>query len=319
MNSERSIGAKHRLLIVLALVAPLAYVVLAFLTDARRLGDALRTMGLLGCVMILMLSLVNYLVRFQRWQMYLAIFGRRLPSLVHLLYYLSGFAFTVSPGKIGEAVRSVYLRAHDVPYSQSMAALFVERLLDVLAMVLLASMIVLNHRSYRPLIIGVLSITLIALLLVSRPWLPRVLDAIAGRRTGRINKLLSAFAELLRASSRLLQWQPLAIGLLLALIAWGAEGLGFGLICSGLALNVNLTLAIGTYAIAVLAGSAAFFLPAGIGGAEAVMAALLFEQGAPIRVALIATLLCRLATLWFAVLLGLVATSAIEIRHRAER
>jgi hypothetical protein len=30
-------------------------------------------------------------------------------------------------------------------------------------------------------------------------------------------------------------------------------------------------------------------------------------------------LLCRLATLWFAVLLGLVATAAIEIRHRAER
>ena len=57
------------------------------------------------------------------------------------LYYLSGFAFTVSPAKAGEAVRSLYLRSYGVTYSQSIAALFVERLQDLLAMVLLASLI----------------------------------------------------------------------------------------------------------------------------------------------------------------------------------
>jgi len=297
----------------------MAYIAVALLTDARRLEEALRTMGWIGCGTVLALSLANYLGRFQRWQMYLAIFGRRLPSSLHFLYYLSGFAFTVSPGKVGEAMRSVYLREHEVPYSQSMAALFVERLVDVLAMVLLASMIVLSHRPYRPLILGVLSIALIALLAVSRPSLPRMLDTIGGRRTGRLGQVLAAFAELLRASSRLLRWRPLTVGLLLALVSWGAEGLGFGLICDGLALDVDTALAIGVYSMAVLAGSAAFFLPAGIGGAEAVMTSLLVEQGAPVRVALVAVLLCRLATLWFAVLLGLVATALIEIRHRAER
>jgi glycosyltransferase 2 family protein len=306
-------------LIALALTAPLAYVAVALLTDAKRLGDALRTMGWAGCTIVLALSFVNYLLRFQRWKLYLAIFGRRPPSLLHLLYYLSGFAFTVSPGKAGEAVRSVYLRAHDVPYAQSMAALFVERLLDVLAMVLLASMLVLSHPPYRPLILGVLSMTLIVLLVVSRQSSPRLLDAIVAHRSGRIGQLLRAFAELLRASSRLLHWQPLLIGLLLGLISWGAEGLGFGLICSGLSIEIDKTLAMGIYAVALLAGSAAFFLPAGIGGAEAVMTSLLVEQGAPVRVALIATVLCRLATLWFAVLLGLIATSMIEIRHRTER
>jgi uncharacterized membrane protein YbhN (UPF0104 family) len=43
---------------------------------------------------------------------------------------------------------------------------------------------------------------------------------------------------------------------------------------------------------------------------EIVMTSLLIAQNASLQTALIATLLCRIATLWFAVLLG-IATSAI--------
>jgi uncharacterized membrane protein YbhN (UPF0104 family) len=70
----------------------------------------------------------------------------------------------------------------------------------------------------------------------------------------------------------------------------------------------------GIYALASLAGSAAFFLPAGIGGMEIVMTTLLVAHGAPLRTAVIATLLCRIATLWFAVLIGVAASAAIEMQ-----
>jgi uncharacterized membrane protein YbhN (UPF0104 family) len=46
------------------------------------------------------------------------------------------------------------------------------------------------------------------------------------------------------------------------------------------------------------------------------MTTLLVEQGAPLPTAIIATLLCRLATLWFAVILGVAAASAVELTHR---
>jgi hypothetical protein len=49
------------------------------------------------------------------------------------------------------------------------------------------------------------------------------------------------------------------------------------------------------------------------------MTALLVEQGAATRTAVIATLLCRLATLWFAVLIGVVAATAIELRGHYKR
>ena len=69
--------------------------------------------------------------------------------------------------------------------------------------------------------------------------------------------------------------------------------------------------------MATLTGVAAIVLPAGIGGTEAVMTTLLVSRGASVADALIATLLCRLATLWFAVIIGLAATAILELLRLA--
>ena len=318
-NSQRWTSGKRRTLIVSGLLAALAYVAAGLLTDAGRLGDALRQLGWGGCAAVLGLSLVNYLLRFVRWQHYLVKLGRSLPAGRHLAVYLSGFAFTVSPAKAGEAVRSLYLRDHGVTYSESIAALFVERLLDLLAIVLLASMIVLDHAAYRSLLIAAVALLAVLLFGVCRPVTLKWVERLALRFHGRAASLLGAFANVLRSSRRLLHLKPLLYGIAIGLIAWAAEGLGFRFICLVLHIDGSITTFIGIYALAVLAGSAAFFLPAGIGGMEIVMTTLLIEQGATLRVAIIATLLCRLATLWFAVILGAGAAAAIEVSDRPLR
>jgi len=63
----------------------------------------------------------------------------------------------------------------------------------------------------------------------------------------------------------------------------------------------------------MLAGAISF-LPGGVGGAEAVMAAMLVAAGAPEAKAVAATVIIRLATLWFAVAIG-VLTMALERRR----
>ena len=77
-----------------------------------------------GIALILGLSLLNYCLRFVRWQLYLSRLGYDLPHGLSLRYYLAGFAFTTTPGKAGEAVRSLYLKRHGISYSQSLSALF---------------------------------------------------------------------------------------------------------------------------------------------------------------------------------------------------
>jgi uncharacterized protein (TIRG00374 family) len=314
---------KRRALIAVGLLIASVYVCIAMLTDSAKLADALRQLGWRGCLAVLALSLLNYLLRFERWQFYLHRLGRDLTHGRHLLYYLSGFAFTVSPAKAGEAMRSLYLQDHGITYSVSFAAFFVERLLDLFAITALASLIVFDHVKYRPMFIA--TVTLLAVILVGarQGVVPLMIERLSARFSARfsagIARLLAGFAGLLRSSSRLLRPRSLLLGFVLGLGAWAAEGVGFQFICEALHISGSVTMFVGIYALSVLAGSIAFILPAGIGGMEIVMTALLVEQGAPLRVAIIATLLCRLATLWFAVIIGVAAASAVELTHRPAR
>lgn len=309
-------SGRRRALIAIAGLGVLLYTVFAIAADAGQLETAIVQLGVLGCTAVLVLSLLNYLLRFRRWQLYIAALGHDIPLIQHLLYYLGGFAFTVSPAKAGEAVRSVYLRDHGVRYAESIAALFVERLLDLLAMALLATLIGLDQPRFRPLLAIALLATIGLLLLVGRPALPTWLEKMASRRHGRIASALHHGATLLHSSRQLLRPKRLLSGLAFGLIAWGAEGIGFYMICSALQIDVTPATATGIYAIAALAGGAAFFMPGGIGGMEAVMASLLIALGAPLATAAIATLLCRLATLWFAVIIGLIAAAILETQNR---
>lgn len=312
--------SKRRAIIAVAAVAMVAYVGAGFAVDAARVREAIEGLGWLGCSLVLSLSVLNYLVRFQRWQMFLARLGHRLPGMQHLLCYLSGFAFTVSPAKAGEAVRSIYLYEHGVSYSESVAALFVERLQDLLAMALLASLVALNWPAYRPLIAGALLLVLALVIASSLQSLPTLLQRLGTHFSRpRITAAVAALVSLLRSSRTLLHPRLLLLGTVVGALSWGGEGFGYYLICQGLGVHVNLLVAIGIYALAVLAGSAAFFLPAGLGGTEVVMTSLLVSVGAPLRVAIIATLLCRVATLWFAVVIGIGAAIVTEFGSRPVR
>ena len=111
-------------------------------------------------------------------------------------------------------------------------------------------------------------------------------------------------------SAVLLKNRLLYGGLVLAIFAWGLEGYGFYLVLDVLGLEVNPLVAVGIYSIAVLIGAMSFF-PGGLGGTEVVMGLLLIAVGADNATAVAATLICRLATLWFAVVLGLGALAIV--------
>jgi uncharacterized protein (TIRG00374 family) len=313
-------GVKRRVLMILAAVVAVGYLGVGFALDGPRVRHATAQLGWGGCSLVLALSLLNYLLRFGRWQLLIGRLGHRLPFTQHLLCYLSGFALTISPAKAGEALRGVYLREHGVGYSQSVGALFVERLLDLLAMIVLASLILALLPAYRPLVLGVLAAALLLLAAVGSGMASRWVDARHRLLRGAIAaRLLAALSNLLRSAAALLEPELLFAGIAIGIVSWGCEGLGFFLICQSMHIGVRVLSAIGIYALGILAGSAAFFLPAGIGGTELAMSALLVGAGTGVRDAVIATLLCRVATLWFAVLIGIASAGALELAVPLQR
>jgi len=265
------------------------------------------------------LSLFNYLLRVVRWSFYLSRLGHTIPFRFSALTYIAGFAFTLSPGKVGEMVRGRYLQKEGIPLSKTAAAFFIERLMDLLAILVLACLAI-TSTSYHDLIWGtVIIITLIMIALALAPltrlsiwlqdasWLPKFL-----------NKVVQTILRTLLSAKVLLNPGVLITGFLLGFIAWGSEGVGL-LVISKMVNGVSMdaATAVGIYSVAVIVGALSF-LPGGLGSTEAVMVALLTTHGYPIADAILLTLICRLLTLWLAVVIGWLAVFFLKPKQTSE-
>lgn len=290
---------------LVAALAVVAYLGLALLGDAAAIRDGLQQLGPLQWLALLGLSLINYALRFLRWHGYLRALGARIGLGRDLLIYLAGFAFTVTPGKAGEAVRSVYLKSAGVPWSPGLAALAVERVLDLTAVVMLAALALqfLADQALPALLVIVGAAGL--LVVITRPRVARWLLAWLPER-GRWCQIKDGTLAVLDNARLLLAPKRLLGGLVLGLFAWGAEAWGLYLLLIWLDVEIAVLQAMGIYAISMLTGALSF-LPGGLGGAEAAMVALLAAGGATFGTAVLATVICRAVTLWFAVILGLLA------------
>lgn len=131
-------GWRYRVLIGSVICSALAYLAVSLWGGWSAVSVAVSRVGWWQCGQIVSVVLLGYGLRFLRWQGYLSALGHRLPWRPSLNIYLAGFALTTTPGKAGEALRGVLLKRLEVPYAQSFAALFSERLADLLAMAGLA-------------------------------------------------------------------------------------------------------------------------------------------------------------------------------------
>jgi uncharacterized protein (TIRG00374 family) len=286
-------------------LAAVAYLGLSLWAGWREVLAAVTRVGPWVLLGLLALSLSNYLLRFLRWAGYLALLDAPVDWRINLKAYFAGFALTTSPGKLGETLRSVLLKPHGVPTAASLAAFFAERASDLLAILILAAIGLWAYPPARPVVGLALAGLLLALLLVQRTALIAALDRWAAARPQKWARLLVRLCEIILHFRRCFSLPALTVGLLVGVLAWLAEGIGFWWLLDALGHPLSLNTAVFIYAFALLIGGLSF-LPGGLGSSEAVMIALLVLNGFPESAAVTATLICRLATLWFAVGLGAV-------------
>jgi uncharacterized protein (TIRG00374 family) len=316
-NTVKSMRQLSRYIPHAIVVAFAAWCLISLRGDVAQLTfePLLKSWGLV--VLALLLSLLNYLLRIIRWRSYLASLGHPLGFRFAALSYFAGFAYTVSPGKVGEMVRARYYAPLGVPLPSVTAAFFSERILDLLSMTALAALVFTASARYAAAVVAAVAIVVVALVAIAvLPWaaVSTWLKSVAALPAA-IRSLLAGVTSAMAATRTLLHPRALASGFAIGLLAWGLEGVGLGLLSTMFpAQQLSLTSAIGIYGISMLLGGLSL-LPGGLGGTEAVMTALLVTSGFPVSQALLLTLTCRLVTLWFAVCLGWIAV--FFLRQRA--
>jgi uncharacterized protein (TIRG00374 family) len=126
----------------------------------------------------------------------------------------------------------------------------------------------------------------------------------------KLNKFILNIKQLLEHSKFLLNYRSLFFGTFLGFVAWSIQGVAFYILLTQLGFAIPAYIAISIYSIALISGALSF-IPGGIGSTEIVMGIFLYNYGAPKEIVVMAPIIIRMTSLWFAVIIGLISTVVI--------
>ena len=295
---------RRNLALTLALGAAV-YLILAVFSDFDKLVAALGSFDYTLIPAILGLVALSYVGRFFRWTYYLRVLKVSVPTGINAAIFTSGLSMTISPGKLGEVLKSVFVRrVSGTPIARTAPAVVAERATDGTGMVLWGFLgaFALNLPPWTMLAFLALAVFGIAVLRSKRLSLAaeRVLS-----RLPLLNRLAPHLGDFQGASNELLATRPLLVGTAISFFSWGLECTGVYLCAVGLGADRPFLLIVFVFAVSSLLGVLSM-LPGGIGAVEAgLYGQFVTVANLSTGVAGALTLIIRLATLWFATLLGI--------------
>ena len=255
---------------------------------------------------ILGLVAASYAVRFLSWSYYLGLLGVRVPVGKSAAVFVAGLSMTISPGKLGEVLKSVFLlRLTGTRIARTAPAVAAERVTDATGMAAWGLLVALAVG----LGAGGLLVFLALAALATAALRSKRLSILAERVFARLpvsRRLVPHLADFHGSSRRLLAARPLAAGTAVSFLSWGLEILAVHLcVVAAGAEGVRFLVTALVFAAAT-AGGVLSMTPGGLGSAELVLNGMFRAvAGLSAGTAGALTLVIRLVTLWFATSLGL--------------
>ena len=182
-------------------------------------------------VVVLLLTLVNYGLRFVKWHYLLRLLRVEISWRQDLTIFVAGLSMVISPGKAGELLKPYLVsRQSRVPMATTLPALVAERLTDGIAMVLLAAISVGTYAADQAWVLWVLGgIAAAGLAVLAHEGVSLRLLGIL-ERLPLVGRWGHKLEELYRAMRTCVSPLPLLLTTFLSVIAWGAECLGYLLV-----------------------------------------------------------------------------------------
>ena len=303
---------KYKKRIIYSLVfGALVYLGLSIYANLNELLIAFGQFKWLVFPLVLFFSFCNYTARFLKWEYYTRILGIKIERKLNFLIFLSSFIMAITPGKVGEVFKSYLLKEQNgTSISRSAPIILAERITDFLSLILLSLIgaFMFGYETKLIIFTGVFFILLIILISSKR-----ISYSVIGyfEKFKSFSKISHKVHTAYDSIYQMVRFKGLMVTLLLSIISWFFECTGFYIVINSFGvenlIHVNIFAATFIYGFATIAG-AVTMLPGGLGATDASIAFLLVSlQNAAQNIAVAATLIIRVATLWFAVLVGVIS------------
>jgi uncharacterized protein (TIRG00374 family) len=261
---------------------------------------------------MLMLAL-HLLLRYARWTILLRKGGIQYPFFKGLLCYFSGFAFTATPGKVGELSRLWFYGRDGISAYHIISSFVIERLFDLVIVLVLASSLLFTQDYMLVIGLTVQTIILSIIVVIYKPNLIRPIRTFGLRfNIKSLVRLVCLFKVVSQIVRKSVDWFTGLGCLLLGTLAWLTICSIFVLFCGLFAAPLPLADLLPIYPAAMLVGAISF-IPGGVGTTEAAMIALLTQYDVTAGVAMLIAVQVRFFTLWLTMLIGLISVVWLNI------
>jgi uncharacterized protein (TIRG00374 family) len=287
------------------------FVILGLYSDFNKIMESVSRFDLRYLPVILMLAPLNYILRYVKWNYYLKILKINIDSVDNAKIFTAGLSMTVTPGKLGEFLKSYLIKEFKgVPISVTSPMIVIERLTDGISMIILASIGALRFRYGIGALVSavLLSVFFIAFIRI-RPFALRVIGFLKKMPVlKRIGMQMDAFYQ---SSYELLGIRTFSISVAIGILSWGFEGLVLFLTLKAFNHPISILSSVFVVAFSSIVGALSM-LPGGLVVAEGSILGLLLMMDLPKEIASASTIVTRFSTLWLGVLIGIVGLVSVR-------
>lgn len=307
---------KYKTIILLAVFVSI-YFVIIFYYNFEKVINTLLQLDLTYFFVFIGLYNFGLFIRTLRWHMLMQGITKKISFKENILYYLSGLSMVLSPGRVGEIIRSPFLkRDHGIPISKSVAVVFIERLYEILAIIIIIGFAILFSDIPKIFVIFPLIIILgVVIILVKKEFFVKILYKL--RNVKYIKNFIPDPTESFDTIFLLLKPKFFLKGIVSSFSVAILEAIGIFYLLQSLNFSFDfLTLTALFHTSSFIA--AASMIPAGIGIWEGGFLGLLVLYKVPEDVAISASLLVRIISTGFFSIIGLICLKIVYSKKRSD-
>ena len=296
----------NRLILILVAVVGI-YAIFLFVSDYNIISEKISNFKINYLPLILFFVSASWIPLIIKWHFLLKNCEIHIPFTKSVLVYLSGSALQITPGHIGELIKAQILKTgFNIPRTKTASVVLVEKVYDLIGAIIasIIGIIILELEIY--LIIFAFSVLiLIFFFIYYKPAFEFFLKQIIKMKF--FSKYTDNISESYEIIKKLTTPKVAIRSILLSITYWFIVSIAA--YCTLLAFDVdilNYLIVLSIFTTSAILG-AITFIPGGIGITEGTLAGLLTIQGIDISTALIVSVMIRIFSLWYGVLVGLFA------------
>ena len=282
------------------------YGVFLFFSDFNIISKQISNFKYEFLPLILLLVSISWTPLLVRWQILLKKNDINIPIKKSFLLFLGGMSMTITPGHVGELIKSQLIKTiYNIPRTKTAPIIFVEKFYDLTGAIIASIIgIIILGMDASLILISVSILIVIIFLIYYRPIFEFILKRVTKTKFfSKYSENISDSYEIVRNSTTpqissisfglsILYWVIISIAVHFILLSFGID-------------SINILKTISIYSSSVVIGAISF-IPGGLGITEGSLIGLFSLEGIDISLALILSVMIRILTMWYSVSIGFI-------------